>query len=116
MIFEVWGYPGSHVGTQAGPRSKKGSILTLPWTPKSIVLEAFALPFPLWGALGTLKWLSLGGFHFDITFLIKIGSLWETKNLDNMCECLQKSSFQLCQILDNFRYHFGGHFGAKTEP
>ena len=68
MIFEVWGYPGSHVGTQAGPRSKKGSILTLPWTPKSILLEAFALPFPLWGALGTLKWWFLRGSFFTSLF------------------------------------------------
>ena len=32
---------------------------------------AFLAPFPLWVPLGTLKWWSLGGIHFDITLLIK---------------------------------------------
>ena len=33
-----------------------------------------------------------------------------------MCEGLQKSSFRLCQILDNVRYHFGSHFESKMDP
>ena len=86
MIFEVWGYPGSHVGTQAGPRSKKGSILTLPWTPKNLLLEAFALPFPLVGRAWDLKMMVFERVFFYITFFIifcdQNGDLWESKNLD----------------------------------
>ena len=85
MIFEVWGYPGSHVGTQAGPRSKKGAILDSPGHPKSILLEAFALPFLLWDALGTLKWWFLRGSffasHFSSFFVTKMETFGRVKTL-----------------------------------
>ena len=80
-------------------------------------------PFRHLSSLGRswdLQMVVLGGdpfwHHFFDQILIKIGGLWETKNLDYTCEGLQKSRFRLCQIFYHFRYHFGGHFAVTTQP
>ena len=66
-----WGLLGELLeafGPQDGPKLEKVTS----WTPpRGTLLGAFSAPVPLWGALGTLKWWSLGGIHVDITFLIK---------------------------------------------
>ena len=72
-----WESSWRHLGPKTAQSSKKGRFWPSPGPPRGTLLGAFLAPFPLWGALGTLKWLSLGGFHFDITFLIKFWSKLE---------------------------------------
>ena len=72
-----WESSWRHLGPKTAQSSKKGRFWPSPGSPRGTLLGAFLAPFPLWGALGTLKWLSLGGFHFDITFLIKFWSKLE---------------------------------------
>jgi len=68
MIFEVWGYLGATLAPRQARGWKKVQFWPSPGHPKSILLEAFALPFPLWGALGTLKWWFLRGSFFTPRF------------------------------------------------
>ena len=114
-----WGLLGELLeafGPQDGSKLKTGSILTLPWLPHRYVFGSLFVTFSSLGRSWDLKMAILREepfwHHFLEQILIKYGSLWKVKNLDNMCEGLQKSSFQLCRIWNNFRYHFGGHFGA----
>ena len=69
-----WGLLGELLeafGPQDGPKLKKGSILTLPRPPQR---DPFGSLFGTFSSLGRswdLKMVVFGGFHFDITFLIK---------------------------------------------
>ena len=68
MIFEVWGYLGATSTPRQARGWKKVQFWPSPGHPKSILVEAFALPFLLWDALGTLKWWFLRGSFFTSLF------------------------------------------------
>jgi hypothetical protein len=47
------------------------------WAPLRDPLESLSASFPLWEALGTLKWRFLRGFRFDTTFQLEFCSEME---------------------------------------
>ena len=114
---------GDHVGTQAGPRLRKGSILTLPRPPQGTLLGAFSAPFPPWDARGTLKWRFLGGSVWR-PFFIYFGSLLVAKAPKKgehsvlffkyfWCETRRHSTKKKAGIPSCFLYMFGNASRAQ---
>ena len=95
ILTPLWPPLGDPFGSLFGTCSSLGRS----WDRKMVVFRGY----PFW-------------HHFFEQISIKIGCLLDIENLDNMCEGLQKSTFRPCRILDHFRYHFGGHFGAQNAP
>ena len=116
MIFEVWGYLGTMLGLEAGPSLKKGRILTLPGSPIRTLLGVFSASFPLWDAPGTLKWRSLGGFRFDITFVMNFRSKMEAfGNLETLIICVRGCKNHVFGYI-RFLVVFGTTLEVNLEP
>ena len=93
---DPWESSWRHLGPKTAQSSKKGRFWPSPGSPRGTLLGAFLAPFPLWVFLGTLKWWSLGGVRFDITFLIKFWSKLEAFwTLQTLIICVRGCKYQV---------------------
>ena len=111
---------GALLGRKVYFKTSLGSGLYSFWEPLGIPFGNLFATFSSLGRSWHLKMVAFGrgpfGHYFLDRNLIKIRSPWDTENLDNMCEGLQKSCFRLCCIWEHFRYRFGHHFGTGKAP